>query len=188
MVYAIWLTHLDDVSAQQLHTDPSALSTSLSSSEAEAVLRARHAPGSPELRLMATFNNLLSRAIHMLPHHARAVDDDLAFEYRLDARRRGPSVVERSLLPRLRVDYKCLSPSHVSLYREYYARPSPAMCWSAVPRVPPHGHSELFQSVRDVRGWHWAYLIDGMLCAAAAALMTVFSTPRAGQLPGRSPH
>ena len=124
-LYAIWLTHLDDVSAQQLHTDPSALSTSLSSSEAEAVLRARHAPGSPELRLMATFNNLLSRAIHMLPHHARAVDDDLAFEYRLDARRRGPSVVERSLLPRLRVDYKCLSPSHVSLYREYYARPSP---------------------------------------------------------------
>ena len=60
----------------------------------------------------------------MLPHHARAVDDDLAFEYRLDARRRGPSVVERSLLPHLRVDYTSLSPSHVSLYRAYYARPS----------------------------------------------------------------
>ena len=73
---------------------------------------------------MATFNNLLSRAIHMLPHHARAVDDDLAFEYRLDARRRGPSVVERSLLPHLRIDYKSLSPSHVLLYRTYYARPA----------------------------------------------------------------
>ena len=65
----------------------------------------------------------------MLPHQARAVDDDLAFEYRLDAHRRGPSVAERSL----RVITIPL-PSHVLLYRTYYARPASDPSVSPVPQ------------------------------------------------------
>jgi hypothetical protein len=71
---------------------------------------------------MDAFNGLLSRSIYMLPHHERAIDNDLAFDYGVDRVKRAPLLRQQNLLPRLVVDFSALNPDQQELYNSFWAR------------------------------------------------------------------
>ena len=116
-LYAIWLNYNESIKFVQEYADPDHPQPEEIREEALLDFHAF-----PEVRTNNHFNNLLASAIHLLPFHQRALDNDHAFEYGMDPSKKGPSRREINLLPRLAVDFRDLSDEHINLYSRYWTR------------------------------------------------------------------
>jgi hypothetical protein len=123
-LYAIWCEHCETIRVHETCTDPNAHDLD----SAQATLKEFYTqqrttrPSSRALCLIRRFNSLLASAIYQLPFHAAAIIDDNAFEFGLDASKKGLLTRQQNLTPRLRVDYSALTPSQTALYTRYWAR------------------------------------------------------------------
>jgi hypothetical protein len=119
-LFAVWIEYNEEVRLVKDATDPA---NPHRESALRNLRRAAEEFSSPsEVRVMDAFNGLLSRSIYMLPHHERAIDNDLAFDYGVDRVKRAPLLRQQNLLPRLVVDFSALNPDQQELYNNFWAR------------------------------------------------------------------